>query len=142
MEKDIEFLNYIYQNAKMGIEGIDDIKKHIESDELKKLISRQKKEYEDIADDAIMLLANYGKDEEDISSLSKVMSYMMVNMQMLKDDSESNIAKLMIEGSNKGVIQITEKLNHYSNVDSKIVKLAKKLLATEEHNIDDLKIYL
>ena len=122
MEKDIEFLNYIYQNAKMGIEGIDDIKKHIESDELKKLISRQEKEYEDIADDAIM--------------------HMMVNMQMLKDDSESNIAKLMIEGSNKGVIQITEKLNHYSNVDSKIVKLAKKLLATEEHNIDDLKIYL
>ena len=142
MDKEVEFLQFIYHNAKMGIEGINDIKKHIETDELKELIARQKSEYESIANDAIVLINKLGKDEEDISNISKVMSYMMVNMQMLKDDSESNIAKLMIEGSNKGVIQITEKINHYNNVNPKIIKLAKKLLSTEEHNIEDLKIYL
>ncbi|MBE6161533.1 MAG: hypothetical protein E7158_04905 [Firmicutes bacterium] len=142
MDKEVEFLKYIYQNAKMGIEGIDDIKKHIETDELKELIARQKSEYESIANDAILLLNKSGAHEDDISALSKAMSYMMVNMKMLKDDSESNIAKLMIEGSNKGVIQITEKINSYTNVNPKIIKLAKKLLATEEHNIEELKIYL
>lgn len=142
MEKEIEFLQFIYQNAKMGIVGIDDIKSHIEDDDLKKLIARQRSEYESISNDAITILADLGKDEKDISKMSKIMSYMMVNMEMLKDDSKSNIAKLMIEGSNKGVIQINKKLNDYSNVNPKIIKLAKKLLATEEHNIDDLKIYL
>ena len=142
MEKEIEFLQYIYQNAKMGIVGIDDIKSHIEDEDLKKTITRQKSEYESIANECIKILANYKKDEEDISNMSKIMSYVMVNMQMLKDDSASNIAKLMIEGSNKGIIQINEKLNNYANINPKIIKLAKKLLVTEQHNIDDLKIYL
>ena len=139
MEKEVEFLKFLYQNAKMGIVGIDDIKSHIEDEDLKKLISRQRSE---VANECIIILNEMGKDEEDISGMSKIMSYMVVGMEMLKDDSSSNIAKLMIEGSNKGIIQINEKLNDYSNVNPKITKLAKKLLKTEQHNIDDLKIYL
>ena len=142
MEKEVEFLKFLYQNAKMGIVGIDDIKSHIEDEDLKKLISRQRSEYEEVANECIIILNEMGKDEEDISGMSKIMSYMVVGMEMLKDDSSSNIAKLMIEGSNKGIIQINEKLNDYSNVNPKITKLAKKLLKTEQHNIDDLKIYL
>lgn len=142
MEKEVEFLQYMYQNAKMGIQGIDDIKSHIEDEDLKKTITRQRSEYESIANDCIEILSELGKDEEDISNMSKIMSYVMVSIQMLKDDSSKNIAKLMIEGSNKGIIQINEKLNSYTNINPKIIKLAKKLLATEQHNIDDLKIYL
>ena len=48
----------------------------------------------------------------------------------------------MIEGSKKGIIEINKNLNSYNNMNSKIIKLAKKLLATEQHNIDELKIYL
>ena len=33
MGKDAEFLNYIYQNAKMGVIGIDNIKDKIFDDE-------------------------------------------------------------------------------------------------------------
>lgn len=142
MGKDIEFLNYIYQNAKMGVVGIDNIKGKIFDDELKNIIASQKKEYETIADNASKLLNELGATEKDISSLAKVMTYFMANMELLKDDSASNIAKMMIEGSNKGIIEITQKLNSYSNMNAKIIKLAKKLLATEQHNIEDLKIYL
>lgn len=142
MENDIEFLQFIYQNAKMGIVGIDDIDNHIEDVNLKETILRQKSEYESIADDCIEILAELGKEEKDISNVAKFMSYMVASVEMLKDDSSSNIAKLMIEGSNKGIIQINEKLNDYDNINPKIVKIAKKLLATEQHNIDDLKIYL
>ena len=74
--------------------------------------------------------------------MAKVTTYVMANLEMLKDDSSSNIAKLMIEGSNKGIIEINKNLNSYNNMNSKIIKLAKKLLATEQHNIDELKIYL
>ena len=74
--------------------------------------------------------------------MSKVMTYVMANLELLKDDSSSNIAKMMIDGSNKGIIEITKNLNSYTNMNSRIIKLAKKLLATEQHNIDELKIYL
>ncbi len=142
MGKDAEFLNYIYQNAKMGVIGIDNIKDKIFDDELKNIIATQKKEYQKIADDASSILNELGLTEKDVSKMAKVSTYVMANLEMLKDDSSSNIAKLMIEGSNKGIIEINKNLNSYNNMNSKIVKLAKKLLATEQHNIDELKIYL
>ena len=142
MGKDAEFLNYIYQNAKMGVIGIDNIKDKIFDDELKNIIATQKKEYQKIADDASSILNELGLTEKDVSKMAKVSTYVMANLEMLKDDSSSNIAKLMIEGSNKGIIEINKNLNSYNNMNSKIVKLAKKLLATEQHNIDVLKIYL
>lgn len=142
MGKDAEFLNYIYQNAKMGVIGIDNIKDKIFDDELKNVIATQKKEYQKIADDASSILNELGLTEKDVSKMAKVSTYVMTNLEMLKDDSSSNIAKLMIEGSNKGIIEINKNLNSYNNMNSKIIKLAKKLLATEQHNIDELKIYL
>lgn len=142
MGKDAEFLNYIYQNAKMGVIGIDNIKDKIFDDELKNIIAMQKKEYQKIADDASSILNELGLTEKDVSKMAKVSTYVMANLEMLKDDSSSNIAKLMIEGSNKGIIEINKNLNSYNNMNSKIIKLAKKLLATEQHNIDELKIYL
>lgn len=142
MGKDAEFLNYIYQNAKMGVIGIDNIKDKIFDDELKNIIATQKKEYQKIADDASSILSELGLTEKDVSKMAKVSTYVMANLEMLKDDSSSNIAKLMIEGSNKGIIEINKNLNSYNNMNSKIIKLAKKLLATEQHNIDELKIYL
>lgn len=142
MGKDAEFLNYIYQNAKMGVIGIDNIKDKIFDDELKNIIATQKKEYQKIADDASSILNELGLTEKDVSKMAKVSTYVMANLEMLKDDSSSNIAKLMIEGSNKGIIEINKNLNSYNNMNSKIIKLAKKLLATEQHNIDELKIYL
>ena len=142
MGKDAEFLNYIYQNAKMGVIGIDNIKDKIFDDELKNVIATQKKEYQKIADDASSILNELGLTEKDVSKMAKVSTYVMANLEMLKDDSSSNIAKLMIEGSNKGIIEINKNLNSYNNMNSKIIKLAKKLLATEQHNIDELKKYL
>ena len=142
MGKDIEFLNYIYQNAKMGVVGIDNIKAKIYDTELKDLIATQRKEYVSICDEATKLLNELGVGEKDISAMAKVMTYFMANLELLKDDSASNIAKLMIEGSNKGIVEITKKLNVYNNSNKKVEKLAKKLLVTEQHNIDELKIYL
>ena len=126
MGKDAEFLNYIYQNAKMGVIGIDNIKDKIFDDELKNVIATQKKEYQKIADDASSILNELGLTEKDVSKMAKVSTYVMANLEMLKDDSSSNIAKLMIEGSNKGIIEINKNLNSYNNMNSKIIKLAKK----------------
>jgi len=63
-------------------------------------------------------------------------------MLLIKKDEENKIAKMMIEGSNKGIIEITEKLNSFKNCDIEIKDLAKKLLATEQHNLEELKKYL
>lgn len=74
--------------------------------------------------------------------MSKLMTFMDAKIKLTKDNSISNIAKMMIEGNNMGIIAITEKLNNYQGADKKIIKLAKDLLKIEERNLENLKKYL
>ena len=52
------------------------------------------------------------------------------------------MAKMMIEGTNKGIIAVTEKINAYNNNDAEIIMLANKLKNNLEENVNNLKKYL
>ena len=137
----IKFLNLIYQNAQMGLIGIDMIIKKVENEKIAKLIGEQKKEYEKFLSDAHEILIKYGAKEEKISKLKELSSKVMATfMTMNKPDKE--IAKLMMEGNQKGVLEITAELNNYDGNDEEILSLARRLLATEEHNREEFKTYL
>ena len=142
MNENIEFLNYIYQNAEMGVKGINQIIERVNNASLAILMEEQKEEYESIMNESREIYKKYGKDEQELSALAKVSSTIMTEMMMMTKHEDNKIAKMMIEGSNKGIIEITEKLNHYQNADEEIKALAEKLLATEQHNLDELKKYL
>lgn len=137
----IKFLNLIYQNAQMGLIGIDMVIKKVENEKIAKLIGEQKKEYEKFLSDAHEILIKYGAKEEKISKLKELSSKVMATfMTMNKSDKE--IAKLMMEGNQKGVLEITAELNNYDGNDEEILSLARRLLATEEHNREEFKTYL
>lgn len=137
----IKFLNLIYQNAQMGLIGIDMVIKKVENEKIAKLIGEQKKEYEKFLSDAHEILIKYGAKEEEISKLKELSSKVMATfMTMNKSDKE--IAKLMMEGNQKGVLEITAELNNYDGSDDEILSLARRLLATEEHNREEFKTYL
>lgn len=138
----IEFLNYIYQNAKMGVIGIEHIENNILNDDLKHLILKQKQDYQDIVDEAKALFKRYHKEEKDISTMAIIGSYISAKFNLLKDNNTNTVAKMMIEGSNKGIIEITEKMNNYHGDNHELILLAKKLLRSEEYNLEELKKYL
>ena len=142
MNNHIEFLNYIYQNAQMGVVGIKDIIGKVENEKFEKLLNEQKADYQNICDEAIEILKKYGKEQKELNKMAKISSYMMTQMKTMSDSSTSNLAKMMMEGSNKGIIEITEKLNNFAEQDEEIVALANKLLETEQNNLDNLKQFL
>ncbi len=142
MSEEVEFLNYIYKNAKMGIVGIDSVITKAIDEKFEKLLIKQKDEYESICKEAYDILKKYGKEYEDVSALAKISTNVMSEMSLLKDDSIQNIAKMMVEGTTKGVVEIIEKLNAYNNTDVEITVLADRLKNMLENNIDELKKYL
>lgn len=142
MNENIEFLNYIYQNAQMGIVGVDDIITKAQDKNFENLLKEQKEDYQSICDETLEIFKKYGRDNKELNPMAKMSSYMMSMMKTLTDSSINNLAKMMIEGSNKGIIEITEKLNAYQKADSEIIDLANKLLDIEQKNIDNLKTFL
>lgn len=141
-DQNVEYLNCIYKNAIMGIIGIDDIIEKVNSSEFEKVLNNEKNEYDAICREAINILKKYGKKEEDVSSLSKVSTKIMSEMKLLKETTDEVIARMMIEGTNKDIIEVSEKINSYNNSDSEIVLLLNKLSELLKNNIEELKKYL
>ena len=137
-----EVLLKLYQNVEMGIVGIESLENKIESRSLTKLILNQKKEYEMIKEKLVSLCSKYNVEDKELSSFAKISSDMMVKMKTLMDKSEHNIAKMMMEGTNKGLIQLEELLNNYQGKEEKILDLIKKTIDLEHQNNEELKIYL
>lgn len=142
MDKETEFLNYIYQNAKMGIVGIDNIKSSINDEELLSTIKEQEKDYYSICNRATNLLLEKDQSVKDVSGMAKVMTYIDAKLNTKDDTTNNTIAKMMMKGSNRGIIEIQEKLNNYKGIDKHIVSLAKELLNIEKRNLDNLKKFL
>ena len=124
----------------MGVIGIKELLPYVKHEDFKKLLNHELEEYELICDDTIKLFIKYKKEEKDVSKMAKIMTYMSVKTS--KKDNVNKFAKMMIEGSNKGIIEINEKLNYYKGVSPKIIDLANRLLETEQNNINELKKYL
>ena len=64
----------------------------------------------------------------------------MVNIQTVNDQSASNIAGMLINGSTMGIIDAVKKLHQYEgNVEKDIKKLMEDLREFEEKNVEELK---
>lgn len=137
MNEEIDLLNGVYQNAEMGILGIDVVLKKVNDDSVLKLLREQKEEYQNISNEARRLLIDYNSKEEDISKIQELVNIAMSEVMSMGAD-DKKIIKLMIEGNNKGSIAIIEKMNNF-NGDNKVLELAKKLLDTTNHNEEEFK---
>ena len=142
MKQDAELLNFVYQNAQMGVETIHQILKAVEHEGLKKQLQRQMEEYEAFQKEAAGMLEQNGYDEKGIRSFEKIRTYLMVNFQTMTDRTTSHIAEMMMIGSNMGVIQAVKNLKKYDNVEKNVKDLMERLRKKEEQNLEKLKEFL
>lgn len=137
-----ELLDYVYQNAEMGVNTISKLMEINDDEEFLHQLDTQKNEYTAIKDDAKKLLAQNGMTEDDLSAFDKVRTYIMINVQTMTDKSTSHIAEMLMQGSTMGIVQALRKLKNYTEVDTSVHKLMKKLLEMEENNFSQLKKFI
>lgn len=64
-------------------------------------------------------------------------------MDMLKDNSDSSIARMLTQGLTMGVVDITSKIDNYNDsLDKSILKLGKQYKKFQQEEIERLKKYL
>ena len=80
---------------------------------------------------------------KEVSEFGSNLKETLDNMyETMMDKSDHTIAKMMMEGTNKGLISLEELLNNYSGKDEKIVKLIQEVISLEHQNNEELKIFL
>lgn len=137
-----ELLNFVYQNAQMGVQTVEQIIEIAEGERFQAQLSAELKDYKKISEEAKAHLNRHGGAEKDISAMQKLSAYLMINIKTLTDQSPSHIAEMLIIGSSRGVVDAIKNIRKYDGAEEDILKLMKELLAMEENNIERLKAFL
>lgn len=142
-QKNVELLNYISKNTEMGKSSIKQLLEVVKHPEFRETVESQYREYDEIYDLAHNALEARNEEAESVGPMAKISSYIMINVNNLKDGSESSMAEMMLKGSNSGIIEITKHLNDLGDeVEPDVKHLAQRLLKFEQRNVEELKKFL
>lgn len=145
MNENIEILEYIYKNSKMGADSVTTLINtiHNKDNKLKAVVEEQLKKYENFVKYSEKILKKEKADLKEFGMMAKMSSKMGIKMEMLKDNSDSRIASMLIQGLTMGVVEMGKKIDEYDKkIDKDILKLAKDFKAFQEDSIEKLKVYL
>ncbi|MBQ7834384.1 MAG: DUF2383 domain-containing protein [Ruminiclostridium sp.] len=139
---DIDILNCIYKNSRMASDCIKQVSEKCDDDELRSYIDRQQKHYESTCKELKSEIEGAGAQVAEVPAMETAMAHMGIGMKAFVDDSRNNLAKMMYNGTNMGIIDIAETVNHCHNAGDATLRKAEQLLSREEQYADGLKKFL
>ena len=116
MDNSIRLLEFIFKNAKMGSETIEDLIDINEDLKFRDELIYEKETYDDFVSKVNKIMKKMGKEAKDLSFFTEMQSYLMIKMETLKDKSSEHIAGMLMQGSTMGIVQITKKLREYKDL--------------------------
>ena len=141
-DPNIDLLNAVYQNSKMGIESIDYIFPKIQNTNLKKDLASQMAGYFRFVNKVSSKFDELDSSPSDPLLISKIPSMAYRNLQVYVDGSESHLAEMMIENSTAGLIEAQKIYNRSKNLDFEISQIACEAIYFEQKSINKLRNYL
>lgn len=137
-----KLFNALYQNAEMGTSSIKKIYPKVQNSKLRNELRMQLSNYKNQTNMLTAQMRSQKLTPTPLPKMTKLMSSMGIAMKCAKDNSTENIAEMLIQGTNMGVIKINKALNKSNTAEPKIIQEAKNMLTREQQYIDNLKSYL
>lgn len=145
MNENMELLNFVYENAEMGVHTLNNLSDILRNkdNKIKGLIEDELKEYNSFLKEAEKLLKKNKVEPKKTNLMAKISSKMGIAMETIKDNSDPAIASMVIEGLTMGIVEMETKIENYKKlVDKKILKLSIKFLKFQEEEIEKLKTFM
>lgn len=145
MNENEEILEYIYQTSNMGYQSTKDLINSLKGkdNKIKKILEEIEKNYEKYYKESEKMLNKQDIKAKPIGIMAKAMSKMSITKEMMSDNSDANIANMLIQGLTMGNLELTKHIDNYEKTaDKKNINLAKSLRKFGEEYIEKLKVYL
>ncbi|MBO5888983.1 MAG: hypothetical protein J6Q58_02460 [Clostridia bacterium] len=142
-DSNLDAINEVYKNASVALLSISNVMPEIVDTELKKEILEEYDGYEKILGEITKYMTEKGYEAKEVGTMKKFMMKSGIKMNTMVDDSESNIAQIMIKGTVMGITELCELINNSETVtDRKIIEYAEELKKLEETYEERLKKFL
>ena len=145
MNENMELLNFVYENAEMGMHSLNNLSDILRNkdNKIKGLIEDELKEYNSFLKESEKLLKKNKIEPKKTNLMAKISSKMGIAMETMKDNSDPALASMVIEGLTMGIVEMETKIENYKKlVDKKILKLSTKFLKFQEEEIEKLKTFM
>lgn len=142
LDREIEFLKQLHQAAQMGRDTLEHVNGNIGPGELREAVEQDIFDYSDVCAQITEKLEKRGEDPKPVGKVVRKMAGMMIDMKISDDTADSEVAKMIIDGTTKGVTECTSKLSDYADVADDIKNVGYKLLWVQQKNIDEMRRFL
>lgn len=141
-KEEIDIYHAIQRNAVRGITAINTISDMVYDDTFSRQITRESLKYTDIRSRVIDKLLQGKTEAYREQPFSEFMLKSNIRLNTVLNTSTGRMAELMIQNSNKCIMDMCRILNKYPDMKSQATELAKEFMDFEERNITGLKKYL
>lgn len=128
--------------CKMALNSMQQVNNDIGEEKLKNLITDYKKRLEKLEEDSSNLLKQYKQEEKEPSVIASTFSWFNTELKLIVNNTDQEIAKLMMDGCNMGIQSISKYQNQYTNASKESMLLANELVRTQEDFMKDLKVFV
>lgn len=142
MDKNLEVLKEVCKGVKMGMDAISYVSDKVEDKNFKNTLNHEYSMYNNILDKIDDAYSNYDTIPGDASIKDKAMLWYGIQINTIKDTSNSKIAELLVQGTNMGIIEGRKLLNHNDGLDTDVDKLLNNFVDFQEKSLEKLKQYL
>lgn len=135
-------LSGYYKNAAVGADSINNLLPEVEDMKLRRELFEQRAYYEDQKRDLTQQMAEIWLEPMESGRVAKFYSNMMIKMKSRAGMTTETAAKLMVEGTNMGMVQLHQVINHNPNIPDELRAQGEKILSHEREYLDRITPYL
>ena len=128
--------------TKMAVKSIRQMLDNTSSEELNQLLCKSLQDHEALGNKLHDMLNEYDEDGQEPPVMGSIGSWITTNMKMMLDNSDHQIASLMIDGCNMGIKSLSEYMNEYKDASSKAEDMCTRLITIEQDLADKLRLFL
>ena len=141
-EREVEFLKQLHQAAQMGRDTLEHVNNNIGPGELRTAVEKDIFDYSDVCAQITRKLEERDEEPKSVGKIARTMASMMINMKINDETPESEVAKMIIDGTTKGVTESISKLSEFADIDNDVLNIGYRLLWVEQKNIDEMRRFL
>lgn len=141
---DMNVLDELNKGSTMGLDAIEFIRKKVGEPNFKNVLDNEYNQYKDISRRINNLYDEYTTEKQphETSAMNKVMTWWGIQMKAMNDKSNSNLAELLINGTNMGIIEGRRILNQNPNINKDIQAVLDEYVKMQERSVETLKTFL
>ena len=145
MDETNELLEIMYQDTYMAVKNLEVLLKEIKDkdNKIKGEVETILKGYEDYLKEIKRIIKNNKFKPKRVSTFALMGAKMKMKSDVKKDNSDSKISDIIIQGLVMGIIDINKRVDNYKKDANKdVLKIANNLLEFQQKSVDRLKQYL